>query len=74
MASVVPNYDRDRVRTADIKKLIIWYGILRQFAPDVFVPQQLKSLLATAEEAANEEAPVAEAKEKPPKASERIKA
>lgn len=36
MASVVPNYDRDRVRTADIKKLIIWYGILRQYAPEVF--------------------------------------
>lgn len=36
MASVVPNYDRDRVRNADIKKLIIWYGILRQHAPEVF--------------------------------------
>ena len=36
MASVVPSYDRDRVRTADIKKLIVWYGILRQYAPEVF--------------------------------------
>lgn len=37
MASVVPTYDRDRVRTADIKKLVSWYTILRQYAPDVFV-------------------------------------
>ncbi|MVM38976.1 hypothetical protein GO730_17875 [Spirosoma sp. HMF3257] len=36
MASVVPAYDRDRVRTTDIKKLVSWYGILRQFAPEVF--------------------------------------
>ena len=36
MASVVPNYDRDRVRTTDIKKLISWYGILSQYAPEVF--------------------------------------
>ncbi len=36
MASVVPDYDRDRVRTTDIKKLIVWYGILRQYAPEAF--------------------------------------
>lgn len=48
MASVVPTYDRERVRTTDIKKLISWYGILRQFAPDVFV--------VTAEEPAGETA------------------
>lgn len=36
MASVVPTYDRDRVRTADIKKLLSWYTILSQFAPEVF--------------------------------------
>ena len=37
MASVIPAYDRDRVRIADIKKLVSWYTILRQYAPDVFV-------------------------------------
>lgn len=36
MASVVPEYDRDRVRATDIKKLIVWYSILRQYAPEVF--------------------------------------
>lgn len=28
MAEVLPNYDRDRVYTNDIKKLITWYNIL----------------------------------------------
>lgn len=28
MAEVLPNYDRDRVHTSDIKKLIQWYNIL----------------------------------------------
>ena len=37
MATVVPAYDRDRVRPADIKKLVSWYTILRQHAPDVFI-------------------------------------
>lgn len=36
MADVVPTYDRERVRPTDIKKLIIWYGILRQYAPEMF--------------------------------------
>ncbi|QKZ12685.1 DUF5606 domain-containing protein [Spirosoma sp. KUDC1026] len=36
MTSVVPNYDRERVRPTDIKKLISWYNILRQYAPEVF--------------------------------------
>ena len=28
MAEVLPTYDRDRVHTSDIKKLIQWYNIL----------------------------------------------
>lgn len=28
MASVLPNYDRDRVHLSDIKKLIQWYNLL----------------------------------------------
>ena len=28
MAEVLPNYDRDRVHTSDIKKLIQWYDLL----------------------------------------------
>ena len=28
MAEVLPEYDRDRVHTSDIKKLIQWYNLL----------------------------------------------
>ncbi|MCX6218397.1 DUF5606 domain-containing protein [Spirosoma sp.] len=56
MASVVPAYDRERVRTTDIKKLITWYSILRQYAPEVF--EVVAD--APADETTVEEAPVAE--------------
>lgn len=36
MATVVPDYDRERVRASDIKKLVVWYSILRQHAPELF--------------------------------------
>ncbi len=36
MSQVLPDYDRERVRDTDIRKLISWYGILREFAPEVF--------------------------------------
>ncbi len=47
MEQVLPDYDRERVRDTDIRKLVSWYTILRQHAPEAF------------EKA--EEAPVAEA-------------
>ena len=59
MASVVPDYDRDRVRSTDIKKLIVWYGILRQHAPEAF--EQAAS--ETTEPVA--EAPLAETSDEP---------
>ncbi len=61
MASVVPSYDRDRVRTADIKKLISWYTILSQFAPEVFeVVAEEKTEPVESEEIEATETPVAE--------------
>ncbi len=39
MGAVIPNYDRERVRASDIKKLITWYSILRQYAPELFVAE-----------------------------------
>ena len=36
MEQVLPDYDRERVRDTDIRKLISWYTILRQFAPESF--------------------------------------
>lgn len=69
MASVVPTYDRDRVRTTDIKKLISWYGILRQYAPEVFVvaaeetKEETLEVAETSEAAEVTETPVAETSE-----------
>ena len=37
MEQVLPDYDRERVRDTDIRKLISWYTILRKFAPESFV-------------------------------------
>ena len=33
--SILPNYDESRVYVSDIKKLVKWYAILLQFAPEV---------------------------------------
>ncbi|GAB3962259.1 hypothetical protein GCM10028805_63020 [Spirosoma harenae] len=51
MATVVPAYDRERVRPTDIKKLISWYGILQQYAPDVFEVTAEETTEEKAEEA-----------------------
>ncbi|KAB7731971.1 hypothetical protein F5984_07055 [Rudanella paleaurantiibacter] len=55
MGEVLPEYDRERVRTSDIKKLVSWYGILRQHAPEVFEAQADESAAETNEA---DEAPV----------------
>lgn len=51
MGEVVPDYDRERVRASDIKKLVAWYGILRQYAPELFEVQAEES---TTDEPASE--------------------
>lgn len=51
MSEVVPDYDRERVRVSDIKKLVSWYGILRQYAPELF---EEKAEETTTDEAASE--------------------
>ena len=51
MASVLPDYDRDRVHDSDIKKLIQWYNILVNGGYTKFVDES---------EAASETAEVAE--------------
>ena len=40
MAEVLPTYDRDRVHTSDIKKLIQWYNILVSNGITEFVPAE----------------------------------
>ena len=37
LKSVLPEYDQDRVYVSDIKKLVKWYSILHEYAPEVFV-------------------------------------
>lgn len=40
MAEVLPEYDRDRVHTSDIKKLIQWYNLLISNGESNFVEEQ----------------------------------
>jgi len=35
MEKAVPDYDRSRVYASDIKKLVTWYGILQEYAPEI---------------------------------------
>lgn len=36
LKSVLPEYDQDRVYVSDIKKLVKWYSVLLEYAPEVF--------------------------------------
>ena len=47
MAEVLPTYDRDRVHTSDIKKLIQWYNVL--------ISNGITEFVAAEEETATEE-------------------
>lgn len=51
MAKVLPEYDRDRVHTSDIKKLIQWYNLLISSGESDFVEEA-----PAAEEVAEEKA------------------
>lgn len=35
LAHIIPDYDRERVYVSDIKKIVNWYLIIYQFAPEV---------------------------------------
>ncbi len=37
LKSVLPEYDDDRVYVSDIKKLVKWYSVLLEHAPELFV-------------------------------------
>ena len=37
LKSVLPSYDQDRVYVSDIKKLVKWYSILSEQAPEIFI-------------------------------------
>ncbi|MBO4371257.1 MAG: DUF5606 domain-containing protein [Paludibacteraceae bacterium] len=42
MAKALPDFDRDRVRNSDIKKLISWYNLLIQSGITEFAPEEKK--------------------------------
>jgi hypothetical protein len=58
LGEVLPLYDRERVYTSDIKKLVAWFNILIRHLPEIF---EKKEELPTAEEE-NEDAAVPEVK------------
>lgn len=42
MKSILPDYDEDRVYVSDIKKLIRWYRLIRQLAPEILTAASAK--------------------------------
>lgn len=41
---ILPQYDEDRVYLSDMKKLVGWYNILYQFAPEVLKPKDAEQV------------------------------
>lgn len=37
---ILPNFDRERVYVSDIKKLVSWYKLLYQYAPEILKPRE----------------------------------
>ena len=71
-ASIVPDYDRDRVFSGDIKKVIKWFNFLNQRN---LVPEEEEEKVEEKEtEVQKESSPAAEKKEEKPKAKKETKA
>ncbi len=60
MAEVLPEYDRDRVHTSDIKKLIQWYNLLVSNGEDLLGGDNAAETVETVEEQPAEEEKSAE--------------
>lgn len=56
MAEVLPSYDRDRVHMSDVKKLVIWYSVLRTAMPEAFNAETDQAAESTDESTAEETA------------------
>jgi hypothetical protein len=39
MKAVLPEYDEDRVYVSDIRKLVKWYAVLLQYAPEILTTE-----------------------------------
>lgn len=44
LGEILPDYDVERVYPSDIKKLITWYNILWQFAPEIFEQNEAETV------------------------------
>lgn len=42
ISEILPNYDEDRVYASDLKKLVSWYNVLFEFAPETFIEKEEK--------------------------------
>ena len=54
-AEVLPEYDRERVYTSDIKKIVTWYTVLQQYAPEAFTAVDEEPSADESNDASNEE-------------------
>lgn len=69
LSDTLPDWDKDRVYTSDIKKLVTWYNILCQHAQDVFKEEEQET-----EEKLEKETKVASKKDKQDKEPAKAKA
>lgn len=42
MKSILPEYDEDRVYVSDLKKLVKWYSVISQYAPEILTAEPKK--------------------------------
>ncbi|MEQ8364104.1 MAG: DUF5606 domain-containing protein [Cyclobacteriaceae bacterium] len=47
LKSILPDYDEDRVYVSDIKKLVKWYSVLLNYAPEIFEEKKEKAVKKT---------------------------
>ena len=68
IATIVPNYDSDRVYASDIKKILSWYLILATNTPEIFKANEVVEAVIEPEKTVKTKAPKAEkvSKEKTP--------
>ncbi|TAH25750.1 MAG: hypothetical protein EAZ07_06145 [Cytophagales bacterium] len=65
LESVLPDYDKERVYTSDIKKLVTWYGILAQVLPEMFKNKEEVKAVNTEDQSGSKEKDIVEAEKKP---------
>lgn len=71
---ILPEYDRDRVYVSDIKKLVSWYKILLQYAPETLQPAVANATASAEDKEKEAEKEAPEAKEEGKKKAKKEKA